>query len=102
MFRVSETKGRSRTVVNIDGQLVGDYVRVVEDCCSRALERAKHVDVLLRDVSAVDQAGRDLLCRLVRQGVRLRASGVYLSHLVKVIERCAANLNQPDSAAKAQ
>jgi hypothetical protein len=98
MFRVSETKGRSRTVVNIDGQLVGDYVRVVEDCCFRALENARRVDVFLRDVSEVDQAARDLLRRLVRRGVRLRASGVYLSNLVKAIQRSAVKPGQASSA----
>lgn len=102
MFRISETKNRSRRVLNIDGQLAGDYVRVAEDCCSRALERGKHLAVFLRDVSAVDEAGLDLLRRLVRQGVRLHASGVYLSHLVKVIQRSAASLNQTNPAAKAQ
>lgn len=98
MFRISEAKSRSRRVVNIDGQLVGDYVRVAEDCCFRALERVKHLDVFLRDVSAVDEAGRDLLCRLVQRGVRLHASGVYLSNLVKAIQRAAASPGQAGSA----
>jgi hypothetical protein len=100
MFRISETKGRSCTVVNIDGRLVGDYVRVAEDCCFRTLESARCVEVFLREVSAVDEAGRDLLCRLARRGVRLRASGLYLSNLVKAIQRSAANLGQANSTAE--
>lgn len=100
MFRISETKGRSCTVVNIDGRLVGDYVRVAEGCCFRALESARRVEVFLRDVSAVDEAGRDLLCRLARRGVRLRASGLYLSNLVKAIQRSAADPGQTHSAEK--
>ncbi|MCE5310934.1 MAG: hypothetical protein LLG20_25105 [Acidobacteriales bacterium] len=39
--------------------------------------------MFLRDVSVIDAAGRDLLRRLVGQGVRLLGSGVYTSHLVK-------------------
>jgi hypothetical protein len=85
MFRVNQTKDRFGTVVSIDGQLVGDYVHVAEECCSQALSDGKPVRVFLRDVSAIDEAGRDLLRRLAEQGVRLLASGVYTSHLVKCL-----------------
>ncbi len=73
--------------MNIDGQLVGDYVRVAEDCCSEALSGGKPVSVFLRDVSTIDEAGRNLLSRLAGLGVRLIASGVYMSHLVKSLQR---------------
>lgn len=73
--------------MNIDGQLVGDYVRLAEDCCSQALSGGKPVSVFLRDVSAIDEAGRKLLSRLAGLGVRLIASGVYMSHLIKSLQR---------------
>ena len=82
---MSQNKDRFGTVVSIDGQLVGDYVHVAEDCCSQALAGGKPVRVVLRDVSAIDEAGRDLLRRLAEKGVRLLASGVYTSHLVKCL-----------------
>jgi hypothetical protein len=98
MFRITETKGRSGTVINIDGRLAGHYVRVAEDCCFRALGSARPVPSFLRDVSVVDEAGQDLLCRLVRRGVRLHASGLYLSNLVTAIQRSAANLEANSTA----
>ena len=67
-------------MVTIDGQLQGDYVRVVEDCCSQALNGGRRLRIFLRDVSAIDDAGRSLLRRLASQGARLHGSGVYLSH----------------------
>jgi hypothetical protein len=87
MFRVSQTKDRFGTVVNIDGQLVGDSVQLVEDCCSQVLASGAPVALFLRDVSAIDEAGRNLLRRLSERGVRLLASGVYTSHLVKTLQR---------------
>ena len=74
-FRLSEAKDRFGTVINIDGQLAGDCVQVIEDCCSQALSSGTPVSLFLRDVSVVDEAGRDLLSRLADQGVRLLASG---------------------------
>lgn len=86
--------------MNIDGCLVSEYVRVAEDFCFRAMESAGRVEVFLRDVSVVDEAGRDLLCRLARRGVRLRASDLYLSSVVKAVQRSAANLGQANSTAE--
>lgn len=73
--------------MNIDGQFVGDYVRLVEDCCSQALSGGTRVSLFLRDVSAIDEAGRNLLSRLAGLGVPLLASGVYMSHLIKSLQR---------------
>ena len=58
MFRVSTAGGSSHTTVTVDGQLIGDYVDVVEKCCDQALSAGRPVHVFLRDVSMVDQAAR--------------------------------------------
>ncbi len=100
IFRVSEIEAQSGTVVIVDGPFVGDHVRVTEDCCSRALAAGARLSVLLRDVSAIDDAGRDLLCRLAGHGVRLHASRVYISHLVKAIQYAANNPGPAESVAK--
>jgi hypothetical protein len=85
VFRVSKTEEPSRTVVTIDGDLSGDYIEVVETCCDQAISVGKPVHFFLRDVSTVDQAGRALLRRLAAKGVRLLASGVYTSYLVRAL-----------------
>jgi hypothetical protein len=56
---------------------------VVEACCNQAVSTGKAVRLFLRDVSAVDRAGRDLLRRLAVKGVRLLAKGVYTSYLIR-------------------
>lgn len=73
--------------MNIDGQLLGDYVRLAEEYCSKALSSGKPLCVYLRNVSAIDQAGREFLSRLAARGIRLLASGVYTSHVVKTLKR---------------
>jgi ABC-type transporter Mla MlaB component len=85
MFRVSKTEEESRTLIAVDGELAGDSIGAVQTCCDEAMKAGKAVDLFLRDVSTVDQAGRDLLCRLAAKGVRLRASGVYTSYMVRAL-----------------
>lgn len=85
MLRVSKAEEQSRTLVTVDGQLSSDSISVVETCCDQAIATHKSVQLFLRDVSIVDPAGRALLCRLVDKGVRLLASGVYTSYLVRML-----------------
>ncbi len=97
IFRVTQTTDRSGVVVNIDGQLVGDFVPVAEECCLQALSGGTRVSVFLRDVSAVDEAGLNLLRRLSDQGIRLLASGVYNSSLIERIQ-CQHRAYRPTRA----
>jgi hypothetical protein len=90
MFRLSKKEGAKGTVVTIDGQLSGDGIEVVEDLCNQATSKAKPVHLYLRDVSTVDRAGRSLLRRLAKKGVRIRATGVYTSYLVHTLNAATA------------
>ena len=82
MLRVSKREKRSRTTFIVDGRLLKDYVETVETFCGEAISIGTIVQLFLRHVSTVDDAGRTLLSRLAAKGVRLRVSGVYISHLV--------------------
>jgi ABC-type transporter Mla MlaB component len=102
MFRISKAEEQSSMTVTIDGQLSGDYIGVVETCCDQAISTGKPVKLFLHDVSTVDQAGRALLCRLAAKGVRLLASGVYTSYLVRLALNPAGTepLNSSDAAGR--
>jgi hypothetical protein len=85
MIRVTKTEEPSLTSVVIDGELSGDSVAVVEHCCTQAKSNGKPIQLFLRDVTAVDQAGQTLLSRLAAKGVQLVANGVYTSYLVEAL-----------------
>jgi ribosomal protein S13 len=72
--------------VTIDGHLAGEYVQIAETCCKEAISLKKRVHVFLRDVSTVDEDGRNLLSRLVASGCRLHASGTYNSYIVQTLQ----------------
>lgn len=85
MIRVTRTEEQLRSIVTVDGQLSGESVCVVETCCNQAASDGKPVEVVLRDVTTVDQAGRMLLRRLARKGIRLAAGGLYTSYLIEML-----------------
>ncbi len=90
MIRVNKAEERSHTMVTIDGQLSAECIEVVEMCCDQALSIGKPVHLFLRDISAIDQAGRALLCRLAARGVHMLAIGVYTSNLVQALSPAGA------------
>jgi anti-anti-sigma regulatory factor len=87
IFRIQEVNGRSRCLVIIEGKLTGDYVQVAEACCLHVQSRRKPLVVFLKDVTAIDEAGQKLLCRLASHGVSVRASGIYTSYVVRQVLR---------------
>jgi len=89
IFRIDQVDGQRRSLVIIEGKLVGEYVGVADACCTQALASGRRLLVLLRDVTAIDEAGRNLLRRLAARGVRLRGSGVYTSYLLRELTRTA-------------
>jgi anti-anti-sigma regulatory factor len=89
MFRISQTSSRSQTIVNIDGRLTGEYVRLAEEYCTELLRAAKRLQIVLRDVSDIDDVGRSFLHRFASQGAHLHGKGVYMEHLVNQICRAA-------------
>ena len=83
MIRVTKTEEQSLTTVTVDGQLANDSIAIVETCCTQAKSNGNAVQLFLRDISAVDQAGERLLRRLAAKGIRLVAKGVYTQYLVQ-------------------
>ena len=82
MFRASTVEERSHVLIVIDGELSCEYVDFIDRSCEQASAGGKPVHVLLRDVSLIDAAGRQLLSRLAANGVSLRANGIYNRHLI--------------------
>jgi ABC-type transporter Mla MlaB component len=105
MFRITKADEPSRTTLTIDGQLSADSIAAVETCCSQAGSSGKPVQLYLRHVTSVDQAGQQLLSRLAARGIHLAASGVYTSYLVKALtcieEAPQSSSPENNSAAKA-
>jgi hypothetical protein len=89
VFRITEGVEGAQILIIIDGQLLGEYVLVAENYCTQALTSGKAISIILRDVSVIDDGGRNMLRRLARRGVRLHGTGLYTSHIVKTLQGAA-------------
>ena len=87
MIRIQTNSDSQSVRIVIDGQLAGEDIVQMEASLRNALEPHKSASLFLRDVSHIDDAGRKLLSRLARNGVKLTASGVYSSYVVDEIRR---------------
>ena len=82
VFRLDKELGGRRTRLTFDGEISTECIESLERCCEEALKDGKPVDLSLRDITGVDEAGKALLGRLAARGVCLFANGVYISFLL--------------------
>ena len=87
MLRITTEKKRSKTVLSVEGRLVGPLVSTLEQCW-RELKPASPQEkfyVNLCGVSFIDAAGKVLLKEMHRQGGQLVAEGCLNQAIVKEI-----------------
>ena len=85
VFRLDKKLDDRRTRLAFDGEMSAECVESLERCCEEALKDGKPVDLSLRDITGIDEAGEALLRRLAARGVCLFANGVYVSYLLDKI-----------------
>ncbi len=84
MLRITTEKKRGRTVLSVEGRLVGATVATLEECWrTRAAEEKFSVD--LCGVSFIDAAGKALLKEIHTQGGKLIAEGCLNQAIVEEI-----------------
>ena len=74
MLKIMTYDNGHRTVLELDGKLVGPWVNELERVWHQA-ERAGAVHVVLKEVGCIDQNGKELLARISRSGASLVAVG---------------------------
>lgn len=95
MFRLDKKLDDRRTRLTFDGEISSECIDSLERCCEQALKDGKPVDLSLRDITGIDEAGEALLRRLAARGVCLFANGVYVSYLLDKI-RASVNADNKD------
>jgi len=81
--REDERKGR----IEAAGKIGGPWVAELENAWRSVQAPGKELEIDLKDVTGVDEAGRELLKRMHRAGARLLACGVMMTCLVDEISR---------------
>jgi outer membrane protein len=98
MLRITTEKKRTKTVLSVEGRLVGPLVSTLEQCW-RELRRTSPQEkfyVNLCGVSFIDGAGKVLLKEMYRQGGQLVADGCLNQEIVKEIVGEAKSEGRPE------
>ena len=87
MLMITETRDKELVTFRLAGALAGEWAAEFERCwhCARGPINAPHVVVDLAEVTFVDQAGKELLGAMVREGAELIARGILMKSIVEEI-----------------
>ncbi|HEX3683039.1 MAG TPA: hypothetical protein VHU83_10900 [Bryobacteraceae bacterium] len=86
MLRITVEKNGSFCRLKLAGRLGGPWVPEMEKAWRTALcSPAKQIEIDMKEVTAVDNDGRQLLESIHRAGARLLAQGVEMTALVEEI-----------------
>jgi hypothetical protein len=87
MLKISTQTDAAGTVFELEGKLAGAWVQELEACWLETAERQQAVKVVLRAVTFVDAAGKELLAEMHRQGANLVAHGCMTKAITEEIVR---------------
>lgn len=95
MLRITVHEDATLCRLELAGRLRGPWVAETENVWRSAPCSGKEIEIDMREVTAVDGAGRELLSTMHQAGARLVAKGVEMTALVDEI-----SAKQPDSLSK--
>ena len=89
MLRITVHDKPEALTFQLEGKLVGPWVRVLQECCQSALARQRQpvLRVDLTEVTSIDAAGRACLAALHRRGAEFIAADCLTKAVVAEIAR---------------
>lgn len=87
MIRISQIWEHSKEYLLVEGTLSGDCVDELEKSWLEAQTRShdERIRIDLSGISYVDDKGRQLLARMIREGEELKATGVMTRAIIEEI-----------------
>ena len=103
MIRISQIHEGSKSHLFVEGTLSGDWVVALEESWleSQTLPSGEPTCIDLSGVTYIDDKGRELLARMIRDGAELRATGVMTRGIIEEIAAGSAMSEaQPEQSAE--
>jgi hypothetical protein len=85
MLRITVHENGTLYRLELAGRLEGPWVAEIEHAWRSSSWSGKEIEVDMRDVTGVDDAGRELLAAMHQAGARLVAKGVWMRALIEEI-----------------
>jgi ABC-type transporter Mla MlaB component len=92
VLRIDSVNENELTTLKVEGKLVGPWVNELERCWQRVVadRPSQLVRINLSAVGFIDSEGKQLLCRMRREGAVLVPTGCFMKSIVDEIEREAS------------
>lgn len=87
MLKITILDRDDLTVFELEGKLAGPWVEELKDCWRKAVAARRRTRVLLKQVSFIDAAGKELLIEICRSGAEIEGAGCMTSATVEEIKR---------------
>jgi anti-anti-sigma regulatory factor len=86
MLKITTDIDGKRANLELEGRLAGPWVQELQDCWQRVRNDDRQINVVLKQVTFIDGAGRQLLAEMHRQGAMLAAEGCMTIAIVEAIK----------------
>ena len=83
MLRISAVAQAKSTILKLEGKLLEPWCEELDLAARQASDRKLPVELDLKDVSFVDQAGAQSVRRLLSDGIRLGRCSNFIAELLK-------------------
>ena len=95
MLKISIVEHRSQRRLVLEGKLIAPWAAELRPACEKAKANLgdRELVVEVRNLTAINQAGENVLLELMKEGVKFRGGGVFTRHLLK--ELCRRVGQQP-------
>jgi hypothetical protein len=89
MLRISIIDGRNQRRLVLEGKLIAPWAAELRPAYQQAAAGldGRELVVEVKNMTAINQAGENVLFELIRQGVKFRGYGVFTKHILKQIAR---------------
>ena len=91
MFKISITDSQKQRRLIVEGMLIGPWAAELRVVCERARAAldGRKLLIELRDLTAINQEGENVLLGLMNEGVKIRSRGLFMKHLLADLARRA-------------
>ena len=91
MLKICIVENRNQRRLVLEGKLIAPWAAELRPACEKAKTDLgdRELVVEMKNLTAINQAGENLLLELMREGVKFRGSGVFTKHLLKELTRRA-------------
>ena len=87
MLKITTLNCDGRTVFELEGRLAGPWVEEFKACWQGAVVANRRISILLKQVSFIDPAGKELLIEICRNGAEIEGAGCMTSATVEEIKQ---------------